>query len=133
MLISEYVLNAIRTAPNEEKYHDNLYRIDTDTLPLIHAQIGICTEAGEIADIFKRFIFYGKNIDIINLSEELGDLLWYIAIASNELDRISEGKITLETIMQTNINKLKARYPEHYNDTDALNRDLHKEREILES
>ena len=47
---------------------------------MTHAMIGMCTESGEIATALKRFIFYGKAIDIFNLIEECGDLLWYIAI-----------------------------------------------------
>lgn len=46
----------------------------------LHAGYGLVTEIGEIADIFKRHIFYGKDIDIVNLKEEIGDAMWYLAI-----------------------------------------------------
>jgi hypothetical protein len=38
----------------------------------------------------------------------------------------------MEELLQTNIDKLKARYPEKFTENDALNRDLNKERNILE-
>jgi NTP pyrophosphatase (non-canonical NTP hydrolase) len=41
-------------------------------------------------------------------------------------------KIELSDIWQTNINKLKGRFPEKFNFEDALNRDLNNERKILE-
>jgi hypothetical protein len=38
----------------------------------------------------------------------------------------------LSDIWQTNINKLKGRFPEKFNFEDALNRNLENERQILE-
>jgi len=39
--------------------------------------------------------------------------------------------INAEASLQINIDKLKARYPEKFNEELAVNRDLEKEREIL--
>ena len=69
------------------------------TVRLIHAMIGLCTETGEFQDALKKHIFYGKEIDKVNLKEELGDLCWYISIALDELG------LSFEEIMQTNIDK----------------------------
>ena len=96
------------------------------TVRLLHAMIGLCTESGEIQDMMKKHVFYGKEIDKVNFKEELGDLMWYISIACDELD------ISLEEVMQTNVNKLRARYGEKFTEEAALNRNLDKEREILE-
>lgn len=92
----------------------------------VHMAMGIVTEAGELIDVYKKNLAYGKAIDEVNLQEEIGDLMWYIA-------RFVKIKgYDLEAIMATNIEKLKARYPEKFTSTDAINRDLKKEREILE-
>lgn len=99
---------------------------DTGTVRLIHAMIGLCTESGEIQDMMKKHIFYGKEIDKVNLKEELGDLMWYMAIACDEAG------ISLEEVMQTNIDKLRARYGEKFTEEAALNRNLDTERQILE-
>ena len=93
---------------------------------LLHAGMGIATEAGEFLDALKKSIFYGKELDRVNLKEELGDLLWYIAIAMDELGT------DFEREMERNIEKLRARYPEKFTKEKALERDLEKEREILE-
>lgn len=50
-----------------------------------HAQVGILTETGELADAFKRHVIYGKPLDVTNLVEEVGDVFWYINLLLNEL------------------------------------------------
>ena len=93
---------------------------------LLHAAMGIGTEAGELLDAFKRKMFYGKELDVVNVKEEIGDLMWYTAILLRELD------LDFHEILQLNIDKLKTRFPEKFTKADALNRDLGKERGILE-
>lgn len=93
---------------------------------MTHYTDGLVTEAGEIKDVFKKHIAYDKPIDWVNIKEELGDLFWYMA-------RICEYRgWSFEEVMQLNIEKLSARYPEKFTNTDATNRDLVKERKILE-
>ena len=93
---------------------------------LLHAAMGIGTEAGEVLDAFKRKIFYGRQLDVVNVKEEIGDIMWYVAILLRELD------LDFEEILQLNIDKLRARFPEKFTEGNALNRDLGKERTILE-
>lgn len=93
---------------------------------LLHAAMGIGTEAGELLDAFKRKLFYGKELDVVNVKEEIGDIMWYVAILLRELD------LDFHELLQLNIDKLRARFPEKFTETHALNRDLGKEREVLE-
>lgn len=51
---------------------------------LIHAQIGMITELGELGDLLKRELAYGKEFDRINLMEECGDFLWYFVLYCDE-------------------------------------------------
>ena len=121
----DYISNAIKTestdfqAMNQRLQNDGSKR-------LLHAGFGLSTEAGEFLDALKKHIFYGKELDRVNLREELGDLFWYMAIACDELD------VPFEALMQRNIEKLKARYGEKFSEEKAENRDLETEREILE-
>ena len=94
---------------------------------LIHAQMGMQTETAEFTDALKKSLFYGKVLDVTNLKEELGDLLWYVAIAMDELGT------DFETEMTRVINKLKVRYPEKFTINHAEYRDLANERIVLES
>lgn len=41
-------------------------------------KLGVITEAGELLDVIKKNIAYGKEIDIINVGEEIADMCWYI-------------------------------------------------------
>jgi NTP pyrophosphatase (non-canonical NTP hydrolase) len=97
------------------------------TIRLMHAAMGMCTEAGEFQDQLKRHLFYGKPLDDVNLAEEVGDLLWYCALAANALG------VNLADVAEKNIAKLRARYPDKFTEHDALNRNLDNERRILES
>ena len=116
MNLEEYVQWTERTCASlGDKKIDNLHMI-----------LGIVTEAGELADIFKKNTAYRKEIDWINVQEELGDILFYMAAFC----RIN--KLDFDRILETNINKLRVRYPEKFSEDHANNRDLQKEREILE-
>ena len=93
---------------------------------LIHACMGMQTETAEFTDALKKSIFYGKTLDVVNLKEEIGDLLWYLSIACDELGT------TLEAEQDRVINKLKLRYPEKFTEDKAINRDVKAERVLLE-
>lgn len=100
---------------------------DKSNIRLLHAGIGMCTESGEFIDQLKKHIFYGKPLDKVNLKEEISDQLWYIGIALDELGS------DFDSEQRRNIDKLKARYGDKFSSEAAINRDLDKERKILES
>lgn len=99
---------------------------DIGTIRLLHAMVGLCTESGEFQDTIKKHIFYGKEIDKINLVEELGDLMWYMAVACDELG------VSFEEVMEKNVAKLSARYKGKFSEEKADKRDLDTERKALE-
>lgn len=97
------------------------------TIRLLHAAMGLSTEANEFLDALKKWIFYGKELDEVNLTEELGDLLYYLAIAASELN------ISINDLMIKNMQKLRKRYNNSSFSAElAVNRDLEEERKILE-
>jgi NTP pyrophosphatase (non-canonical NTP hydrolase) len=100
--------------------------LDTHKEDITHMLFGIITETGELTDIFKKSLAYGKEIDWVNVEEEIGDIMFYIAsfCRINGLD--------LENIIKTNVLKLESRYPEKFTEYHATNRDLLHERKILE-
>lgn len=115
MTLNEYQIAALRTAPVASADHD-----------LLHAVMGLVTETGELMDALKKQHAYGKPLDLVNLREEAGDVLWYLPLLCRALG------VSLETVAETNIAKLRARYPEKFTSGHALNRDLETERKILE-
>lgn len=122
---SDYIKNAIKTESVDFKAIENRLS-QKGMFRLLHAGMGLSTEAGEFLDSLKKHVFYGKPLDKINLAEELGDLFWYCAIVADELG------VEFEPIMERNIEKLKARYGDRFNEEKAENRDLKLERDILE-
>ncbi len=124
-ITKEYQENAGKTdSTNYQPVADRLN--DTKTAQLIHYALGLATEAGEFQDAVKRYIAYGKALDNTNLKEEVGDIMWYIA-------RIcSLYGWDMKDVMDINISKLKARFPEKFTEENAITRDLAKERQILE-
>ena len=78
--------------------------------------MGLSGETGETVDIFKKHIYQGKDLDINDVIEEIGDILWYIANLCNV------NKITMKECMESNVEKLRKRYPNGFSIKDALER-----------
>lgn len=120
---SNYVELAIRT---ESKPDGGDFIRGSDRITrLVHAGLGLCTETGELQDLIKKTLFYDAAFTQAHIIEELGDVLWYVAIAADALG------VSMDEIMKVNIDKLKVRYPEKFTKEKALNRDLEKEKEVL--
>jgi len=101
-------------------------KLNNENLDNFHMLMGMATEIGELIDVFKKNLAYNKPIDWVNVQEEIGDLMFYVGSFCR-----MHG-FDLEKILDTNIQKLIARYPEKFTKENAINRNLDKEREILE-
>ena len=112
----------------ENKDYDGIgKRISTErSIRLLHGAIGLATESGELLDQLKKHVYYGKELDVTNLVEELGDLYWYLNLVIDEIGT------TEDEVKRINFEKLSARYPDKFKNSDALVRDLDNERKILE-
>ena len=99
MTINEYQKAAYRTA------NQSL----TDSQQLQNGLMGLNGESGECIDILKKFLFQGHDLDKAHIAKELGDVAWYLAVSAQALG------FDLETILQMNVEKLKARYPHGFN------------------
>lgn len=122
--MKNYIELALKTETKD--YEAISKRYTPEIARLIHASTGLCTEAGELLDMLKKHLNYNKPFDKVNAIEELGDILWYMAIACDVLET------SFDQIMEKNIAKLKARYGDKFSNENAINRDLEKERKILD-
>lgn len=75
---------------------------------LINSVMGLCGESGEAIDIVKKWFAHGHELDREHLAKELGDVAWYLAEAATALG------MDLDDILQKNLDKLAARYPEGF-------------------
>ena len=83
----------------------------------IHMVMGISGEVGELLDAVKKSVIYRKQLDRVNVIEELGDIEFYL-----EGFRQSVGISRDETIKE-NMDKLSKRYSKiQYTDEDAQTR-----------
>lgn len=80
------------------------------------AALGLAGEGGEAADLIKKTKYHGHPLDETKLIKELGDVLWYVALAGDALG------VTMDDIALMNIEKLKARYPEGFSHEASINR-----------
>lgn len=106
MTINEYQKEALKTESGMFK----------DYPRLLNGLMGLNGEAGEAIDILKKYLFHGHELDKEHLAKELGDVAWYIAISADALG------YDLETILQMNVDKLKARYPEGFDPEKSMRR-----------
>lgn len=83
---------------------------------LLNGALGLTGEAGETADMIKKYIFHGHELDREALVKELGDVCWYVALLCKAID------VSLEEVLTKNIDKLKARYPEGFSESASINR-----------
>ena len=106
MNINEYQQLAMRTSN----------KLITPNGHLLNGALGLAGESGEIADLVKKHEFQGHPLDYQHIAKELGDICWYIAETATAIG------YDLEHIMQMNIDKLKARYPEGFDAERSLHR-----------
>lgn len=76
----------------------------------------IAGEGGEIADIIKKHLFQGHELDKEHLFEEIGDQLWYISNLCNLCG------FRIEDVMEYNVEKLRERFPEGFSEERSINR-----------
>ena len=107
MTINEYQTAALRTAQTDKLTAREL---------LLNSALGLCGESGEVADLLKKYHFQGHDLDIEHIAKELGDIAWSLAVGAYAIG------YDLETILQMNVDKLKARYPDGFSTDRSLHR-----------
>ena len=119
----EYQMNASRTndGGSTGRLWDKMVAVDIslsgiDIGGVFNACFGLSGEVGEMNDMIKKWVFHEKDLDVTHLKKELGDVMWYVAMMCQSMDW------NLDDILQMNVDKLKARYPEGFDVIKANNR-----------
>ena len=114
------VADVLRFESNTEIFQREARRSLRDDLPYeamcSNMCMGLAGEIGEVIDIMKKHIYQGKELDITDVIEEVGDVLWYIANFCNV------NNITMDECMESNIKKLRKRFPNGFTTKDANER-----------
>lgn len=101
MIINDYQKEALRTAGEAD---------------FVNGVLGLCGESGECADIVKKYLFQGHDLDVEHLAKELGDVAWYLAVTAYAIG------YDLETVLRLNVRKLRKRYPDGFDPEKSQNR-----------
>lgn len=113
--------------PGEILLSDALGERAAELDDLFHGIIGVITETGELAEVVMDFLTIGKQPDLTNVREEIGDVLWYLARL------IKWAKTTFPAEMQRNIAKLRLRHGQGGFDKGRdIERNLAEEHALLE-
>ena len=91
---------------------------------VLTAAIGMLAESGEFTEILKKMVFQGKEFNEDNrfhMKRELGDILWYWIQGCIALG------YTPDEVMDENIKKLEARYP---NGFEAIRSEVRADNDI---
>lgn len=101
---------------NFEKYQKKCLRTfntNSQNENLCKLSMGISGEAGEITDYIKKVVFHGHDLNVEKIKEEVGDLIWYIAVLLWILN------IDINDVLKSNIKKLQQRYPNGFNSNES--------------
>ena len=107
MTINEYQELALRTL--------NPALSEKDVL--INGVMGLCGESGEAIDLVKKHLSQGHPLDREKLAKELGDVAWYLAETAHAIG------YDLETVLEGNIEKLRRRYPDGFDEKHSIERE----------
>ena len=125
---SEYQKLAGRTECDQEAAALRMHLGCPASIRLDHAITGLFSKYAEIAGMIERWVWYNQPLDMVNLEEELGDCLWYLALACSAVG------LDMASVMEKNIEKLKVRFPNKFTEKEAAEgwRDRKAERRVLE-
>jgi NTP pyrophosphatase (non-canonical NTP hydrolase) len=95
MTFDEYQQAALRTVNPSLDTRDRL----------LDASAGLAEEAAEVLGLIRKRVFQQRDVDDAKLTEELGDVLWCLAVTANTLG------IPLSKVAEANQAKLALRHP----------------------
>jgi len=75
---------------------------------LLDASAGLAEEAAEVLGLVRKRVFQHRDVDRDRLTEELGDVLWCLAVAADALG------ISLSAVAAANETKLRRRHPDGF-------------------
>ena len=110
MDIKEYQEKAKRTVNTNLQLYEQLSNLC----------MGLAGESGEVIDYIKKGMYHGHILGVKKLTEELGDIIWYISNIATLF------AIPINYILDENIKKLEERYPEGFSEEKSINRKEYK-------
>jgi NTP pyrophosphatase (non-canonical NTP hydrolase) len=97
---------------NLDDYQRSALRTVNPTLDdrdrLLDASAGLAEEAAEVLGLVRKRVFQQRDVESARLVEELGDVLWCLAVTADSLG------ISLSKVAEANQAKLERRHPDGF-------------------
>jgi len=103
MTLDEYQRGALRTLNASLSADERL----------LDAAAGLAEEAGEVLGLVRKRIFQQRESSVERFTEELGDVLWCLAVTADALG------ISLDSLARANVEKLARRHPDGFRAGEA--------------
>lgn len=93
---------------NTQRYQVN--HVSPAQAAQLNYSLGLCGQAGQVSQLIKKRVFHLKQDDAFyqKLQSELGDVLWYWMALCRQYS------IDPSKVMETNLAKLRERYPANF-------------------
>lgn len=111
LTVADYERSAMRTLNPEMQNRFDGWGI------YMEAALGLTGEAGEAAEVVKKSLCQGHELDKNALALELGDVAWYLTLFCHAAG------LTLEEVLNLNTKKRAERYPEGFDKARSINRE----------
>lgn len=121
------LVDEFKFSPNIIKQTAMVERNEKQLRKQLNQEIDKLTKnVGLVQDLVKKSVFYGRELSVENLEKTL------VQVCQNLVNLCAIGGFSVEDSLTANIKKLKARFKGKFSEKAALNRNLKKERKILE-
>ena len=91
------------------QYQEAAVATASPNIDATYLAVKLMIEAAEAAQPIIKRQYHGATLDFSALTEELGDVLWYVAALAHAYN------LPLERIAELNLSKLRARHGSRYN------------------
>lgn len=118
---NEYQIKAMEKEADQEKIRQRIYAAGVIATRLENGLRGLTNEVGELADAVKGWLEYGRDLNRVNILEEVGDVLW------RSCQILKAVGFTLEDAMEANLRKLGVRFEGRAGDHTEADRDREAE------
>lgn len=108
MNLGDYIKSVKFTSPDDTNWFDELNI----------AALGVTGEAGEFANGLKKVIYHGHPMNLDELTDEMGDVLFYVMRYCMRVAKISPYEL-----MDRNHRKRIARYPNGFSSEYSIKRE----------
>lgn len=109
MDMSVYQRLALLTSQWEQKRNDHELTHAEWRDSVVYGALAIAGEAGELANLVKKWLYHQEPIEPDRIMDEAGDILWHLAdfLASMDFESLND-------VAQRNLEKLSNRWPEGF-------------------